>query len=97
MVNFEISRNGGNYGIVRVGYLVKYFAEDGTDHTTSIGIKTSGSISFSPGQVRASVGLNIPTGGFIRANSVFRITLDSLILVQPGTYDNRSFFNGVLT
>jgi hypothetical protein len=86
MVNFAISRSGGNLGTVSVGYLVTYHAVDGSEHTTSIGIQRSGTILFSPGQSNAAISLNISREGFIRANSVFRIRLTSVKLVRPGKF-----------
>ncbi|CAB4034949.1 G- coupled receptor 98-like, partial [Paramuricea clavata] len=83
MVNFAISRSGGNLGTVSVGYLVTYHAVDGSEHTTSIGIQRSGTILFSSGQSNAAISLNISREGFIRANSVFWIRLTSVKLVRP--------------
>jgi hypothetical protein len=86
MVNFAVSRNGGILGTVAVGYVVSYHSVDGANHTTSIGIKTSGTVSFSPGGRSVAVSLNISKEGFIRANSVFRIRLTSLKLERPGRF-----------
>ena len=86
MVNFAVSRSGGTLGTVSVGYQVTYYTVDGTDHTTSIGIQKSGTISFSPVQNNVAVSLNISREGFIRANSVFRIKLTSLDLKRPGRF-----------
>lgn len=84
MINFSISRSGGGLGTVSVGYLVTYHAADGTDLTTSIGIQSTGIVSFSPSESSLVVSLNISLEGFIRANSVFRMRLTSLKLEQPG-------------
>lgn len=86
VVTFAVSRSGGNLGKVSVGYLVTYHGTDGIEQTSSIGVQRSGTISFSPGQNNASVSLNISKEGFIRANSVFKIHLDSLKLIQPGRF-----------
>ena len=85
MLNFAILRNGGSSGEVTVDYLVTYLSADGADQTTSIGVQNSGSVTFSPGQHNAKVGLNISSEGFLRADSVFRIRLTSVKLNQPGT------------
>ena len=86
VLNFAISRSGGILGAVSVEYLVTYHDTDGTERTTSIGVQRSGTISFSPGQNSVSVSLNISKEGFIRANSSFRIHLNSLNLKQPGRF-----------
>lgn len=88
MLNFAVSRSGGNLGVVSVDYLVTYHDADGTERTTSIGVQTSGTISFSSRQNSVSVSLNISEEGFIRANSVFRIHLNSLNLKQPGRFNH---------
>ena len=86
MVNFVISRTGGDFGTVSVDYIVTYYGVDGTNYTASIGIQNTGKVSFSSGQNNVSVSLSISSDGFIRANSVFRISLTSLNLLQPGRF-----------